>query len=177
MSGRTFLVDLAWAAYIFLVAAAFGLLQHWPLVTLSWRGDLPAQLSKMRQERRQVQFQGVKTVNLSQAQVLWQEGRALFIDARKPEEFAELHIQGAINLPPDQWQKVATEGLPGVPLDRLLVVYCSQEACDSALKLAEKLKAKGYEQVVAYLGGFAAWDEAGLPVGTGSGEGPSPASP
>lgn len=164
---RVFFSDLAWAAYLLVVAAAFGLLQHWHLVSLSWRGELPDYLAKVRQDRRQVRFQGVRTINLSQAQALWQEGKALFVDARPAEDFAELHIEGAVSLPPDHWESLKDNGLPGVPPDRPLVVYCSQEACDDALKLAEKLQTRGYAQVMAYLGGFRAWDEAGLPVGTG----------
>lgn len=165
---RAVLRDVGWAAYFLAVAVFFGLLHHWPLASLGWRGELADHLAKIRQERRQGRFQGIKTINLTQAQALWQEGQALFVDARKPQDFAELHIQGAINLPPEAWPAVASEGLPGVPLDRPLVVYCSQEACDDALKLAEKLQAKGYGQVMAYLGGFRAWDEAGLPVWTGN---------
>ncbi len=166
---RVFLRDLAWAAYLLAVAATFGLLQHWPLVVRAWRGELPDYLAQVRQERRQVRFQGVKTVNLTQAHALWQEGQALFVDARPAEDFAELHIEGAVNLPPERWKDVPEFALPGVPPERPLVVYCSQEACDDALKLAEKLQAGGYAQVMAYLGGFRAWDEAGLPVGTGPG--------
>jgi rhodanese-related sulfurtransferase len=164
---RVWWSDLAWAAYLLVVAAFFGLLQHGRLAGLGWRGELAGHLAKVRQDQRQIRFQGIRTINLSQAKALWQDKRALFVDARSSEEFAELHIEGAISLPPDRWAAIDAQGLPGVPLDRPLVIYCSQEACNAALQVAEKLQAKGYEQVMAYLGGFHAWDEAGLPVGTG----------
>jgi rhodanese-related sulfurtransferase len=47
------------------------------------------------------------------------------------------------------------------------VVYCGQVSCDLALKVAEKLQALGFTRVMAYVGGFRAWDEAGYPADTG----------
>jgi len=165
MRKSTWQRDAAWALYILLLAAFFGLLQHWPLVRLARQGELPAYLARMRQARRQVQFQGVKTVSLVQARALWESG-ALFIDARKPEEYAELHIQGAFNLPPALFEKENVQLLVGLPKNRPIVVYCGEEACDSALKAAEKLQAQGFTNVSAFLGGFRGWDEAGYPVDT-----------
>ncbi len=157
--------DVSWALYILFLAALFGLLQHWPMVRLSRQGQLPAYLAKAREARRHVRFQGVKTISLAQARSLW-EGGVLFIDARKPEEYSELHIQGAFNLPPHLFEKEGVRLLVGLPKDRQIVVYCGQEACDNALKAAEKLQAQGFTKVMAFLGGFRAWDEAGYPVDT-----------
>ena len=42
----------------------------------------------------------MKTVNLAQAYALFQQGQALFIDARPPDEYAELHIPKALNIYP-----------------------------------------------------------------------------
>jgi 3-mercaptopyruvate sulfurtransferase SseA len=49
---------------------------------------------------------------------------------------------------------------------RQILVYCSQESCDDALKLGKILQALGFTQVLAFAGGFRAWDEAGYPVDT-----------
>lgn len=158
--------DVSWSIYLLGIAVLFGFLQHGPLVRVAWQGELTSHLAKIRELRRQVQFQGVKTVSLAQANALWEGGQALWVDARKPEEFAELHIQGAVNLPPDSWKQVQDTPLAAIPKDRPLVVYCSQAACDDALKTAEKLQAAGFTEVMAFLGGFKAWDEAGYPVDT-----------
>lgn len=158
--------DLLWAGYLLLLAVVFGLLQHWPLVRLAQRGELPARLDQLRQQRREAQFQGVKTVNLAQAHTLWQEGQSLFIDTRERQEYEELHIPGALNLSPDSWSELNSSSLLGIPKDRRLIVYCSQERCDAALKVAEKLQTLGFTQVMAFLGGFRSWDEAGYPVDT-----------
>ncbi|MBW1991225.1 MAG: rhodanese-like domain-containing protein [Deltaproteobacteria bacterium] len=158
--------DLAWAGYLLVLAVFFGLVQHWPMVCLAWRGELPAYLAKVRESRRLVRFQGVKTVNLAQALALYEKGQALFVDAREPDEYAELHIKGAINLPPGDWEALDKPPWTEIPKDRPLVVYCGSKACDNALKVAEKLQALGFARVEAYLGGFRSWDEAGYPVDT-----------
>ncbi len=158
--------DLAWAGVILILAATFGLWQQWRLVRLSWTGGLTAHLEQQREERRRTEFQGVKTLSLAQAYEIFQQGQALFIDARNPEEYAELHIPGAINLSPRDLKGQGDRPLPEVPTERQLVVYCGQINCDAALQVAEKLQALGYSRVAAFLGGFQAWDQAGYPADT-----------
>lgn len=164
---RVFRQDLVWAAFILGLAAAVGLAHHWPLVRVAFQGELKPHLEKQRDLRREAIFQGVKTASLEQAYALHQEGKALFVDARPPEEFAELHIAGAVNLPLDSLKAEGGQPLAGIAKDRPLVVYCGQVACDAALKVAEKLQSLGYTQVAAFLGGFRAWDEAGYAADTG----------
>jgi rhodanese-related sulfurtransferase len=158
--------DLAWAAFLLVLAAGFGLVKHWSLVNLSFQGKLVAHLEEMRAQRRQVEFQGVRTLNLLQAHELFQKGQSLFIDARTPEEYQELHIAGAVNLTPEKLTKPDNPLLAGVAKERQIVVYCATANCDIALKVAEKLQSLGFTQVAAFLGGFKAWDEAGYPVDT-----------
>jgi rhodanese-related sulfurtransferase len=145
----------------------FGLAQQWPLVRASWRGELAARLSQVRDQRRQEQFQGVKTVNLAQAYALFQQGQGLFIDARPADEFNELHVPKSLNIPPDRVETGVAEKVAGLAKDKEIVVYCGQVSCDLALKVAEKLQALGFTRVTAYIGGFRAWDEAGYPADTG----------
>ena len=166
MLRRLVLRDLAWAGFILVVACVFGLLQHWPLVRISLEGNLRTHLEKLRTERRELKFQGVKTVSLFQAHDLLQQGQALFLDARPVEEYLELHIPQALNLTPEMLDKGEIQALPGVAHERQIVVYCGQVNCDAALKVAEKLQSLGYTQVAAFLAGFRAWDEAGYPVDT-----------
>jgi rhodanese-related sulfurtransferase len=158
--------DLAWAGFILGLAVLFGLAQQWPLVGQSWQGQLAARLEQVRSQRRQKQFQGVKTVNLAQAYALFQEGRALFIDSRPPEEYAELHIPKALNITPSMLTASGAEKVAGLAKDREIVVYCGQVSCDLSLRVAEKLQALGFTRVMAYMGGFRAWDQAGYPADT-----------
>lgn len=158
--------DLAWAGFILILAASFGLGQQWRLVRLSWTGGLPAHLEAQREQRRRTEFQGVPTLNLAQAYELFQQGQALFIDARNSEEYAELHIPGAVNLSPLDLKEPGARPLADIPKGRQLVVYCGQINCDAALKVAENLQASGFGRVAAFLGGFQAWDQAGYPADT-----------
>ena len=159
--------DLAWAGFILGAALVFGLVQQWPLVRISWRGELAPRLAQVRDQRRAEQFQGVKTVNLAQAYALFEQGQARFIDARPADEFNELHVPKSLNIPPDRVSAGVAEKVAGLAKDQEIVVYCGQVSCDLALKVAEKLQALGFTRVTAYLGGFRAWDEAGYPADTG----------
>jgi rhodanese-related sulfurtransferase len=159
--------DLVWAGVILGAGLLLGLMQQWELVHRSWRGELAAKIEQVRDQRRREQFQGVKTVNLAQAYALFQPGQALFIDARPANEFAELHIPKALNIPPELVEAGLAGKVAGLPRDRDIVVYCGQVSCDLALKVAEKLQALGFTRVTAYVGGFRAWDEAGYPADTG----------
>jgi rhodanese-related sulfurtransferase len=158
--------DLAWAGLILGAAVFIGLVQQWPLARQAWQGELTPLLAQVRDQRRAEQFQGVKTVNLSQAYALFQQG-SLFIDARPADEFNELHVPRSLNITPDMVEAGLTEPVKGLARDREIVVYCGQVSCDLALKVAEKLQSLGFTRVTAFLGGFRAWDEAGYPADTG----------
>jgi rhodanese-related sulfurtransferase len=163
---RVWRQDLAWAGFILGVALLLGLAQQWELVHRSWRGELAPRLEQVRGERRAEQFQGVKTINLAQAYALFQQG-SLLIDARPADEFAELHVPKALNITPVMLEAGVAEKVAGLARDREIVVYCGQANCDLALKVAEKLQTLGFTRVMAYIGGFRAWDEAGYPADTG----------
>ena len=158
--------DLLWAGYLFLLAVIFGLIYQWPLVRMSMRGGLQAHLEETRERHRAVEFKGVPTVSLKEAHDLWQEGQTLFLDARPAEEFVELHIPRALNLPPEKMTELQGTGILGLPRDRRIVVYCSKKACNSALKTAKHLQTLGFTRVMAFLEGFQGWDEAGYEVDT-----------
>jgi rhodanese-related sulfurtransferase len=165
--GRVVRDDLLWAGYLLLLAIMFGLLYQWPLVKVAWRGELNAYLDKIREQRRAAEFKGILTVRLEKAHELWQKGETLFLDVRSPEEFADLHVARAINLPEEKLayqQELEKAGILGLPRDRQILVYCSTEKCNASLKAAKHLQSLGFTRVVAFLGGFQAWDEAGYEV-------------
>ena len=67
MTQVTWRRELAWAIGLLGLAVILGFMFHWPLVQASLRGNLTALLDQKRQERREVQFQGVRTLDLAQA--------------------------------------------------------------------------------------------------------------
>ena len=80
------------------------------------------------------------------------------IDVRFAEDFAKMHIPGAINLPKDKW-----DTLEGLQHDKINVLYCYTQVCHLAATAARQFAEKGYP-VMEMEGGFEAWKEADLPV-------------
>lgn len=79
------------------------------------------------------------------------------LDVRTPEEFADGHIAGAVNIPlaelPNQ--------LSQIPQDMPLVVYC--RSGNRSAQAATLLKEAGYSQILD-MGGIVDWVDAGYPV-------------
>ena len=83
------------------------------------------------------------------------------VEALGPSFFADAHLPGASNLPPDQVADRASTLLP----DRNdeIVVYCSGE-CDRARIVANALESRGYQRVHLLDGGKGDWLAAGHPL-------------
>ena len=91
-------------------------------------------------------------------------GQAVFVDVREPVEW-EHHIGGAVQVPRGLLEFVADPSSPKHrpeldPAGRV-IVYCRSGA-RAALACAT-LKTMGFENVANLVGGFGAWQAAGLP--------------
>ncbi len=75
--------------------------------------------------------------------------------------FDDAHLPGAINIPPDQVDRLAPRLLPDV--DAPIVVYCSG-TCQNSEIVAKRLEELGYASVRIYVGGKEDWVEHDLPV-------------
>jgi rhodanese-related sulfurtransferase len=82
----------------------------------------------------------------------------ILLDVRTPQEFAEGHIAGAVNVPYDQ---LATR-LAEVPKDKDVVLYCRSGR--RAGIAAQVLAANGYKRLSHLEGDMIAWTEKGRPV-------------
>jgi rhodanese-related sulfurtransferase len=80
------------------------------------------------------------------------------LDVRTPQEFAEGHVPGAVNVPYDQ---VASR-LAEVPKDKDIVLYCRSGR--RAGLAADVLAASGYTRLSHLEGDMPAWIEKGRPV-------------
>jgi rhodanese-related sulfurtransferase len=109
---------------------------------------------------------GPLALDLAQALELFEGGRAVFVDARMPDEFAAGHISGAFNLPLDDLES-HLEVLNYLPEDGLLITYCDGSECELSLELADELTAMGFGEVRVFFGGWERWIEAGYPTETG----------
>jgi hydroxyacylglutathione hydrolase len=89
------------------------------------------------------------------------EGKATVVDVRGRAEWEAGHLPGVPNIPVGHLSQRIAE----LPTDRPLVVHC-QAGARSAIA-ASVLQARGLTNVVNMVGGYAAWQQAGLPVERG----------
>ena len=81
-----------------------------------------------------------------------EESGYIILDVRTPEEFADKHIPGAVNIPNET---IAAEEIPELPYkDQLILVYC--RSGNRSKQASEKLAALGYTNVVEF-GGINSW--------------------
>ena len=76
----------------------------------------------------------------------------IILDVRTPEEFAEKHIPGAINVANET---IGTDEIPELPdKDQLILVYC--RSGNRSKQASEKLAVLGYTNIVEF-GGINDW--------------------
>lgn len=107
-------------------------------------------------------------VSLETAHRLYNEGIAIFIDARSPDAYAEGRIPGAINIPYDQLPKYLDALQSQVLKSDHIICYCWSTTCDFSDQLATELKIMGYENVEVFTAGWDRWTEAGHPTEEGA---------
>ena len=80
------------------------------------------------------------------------ENGYIILDVRRPDEFAEGHIPGAINVANET---IGTDEIPELPdKDQLIMVYCRSGR--RSKEAAEKLVKLGYTNIVEF-GGILDW--------------------
>ena len=84
----------------------------------------------------------------------------VLLDVRTPEEFAEGHVPGAVNMPYDQLASFK-QTLDGFK-DNNLVVYCRSGR--RAAVAVQWLQEQGFEQLYHLDGDMLGWQEAKLPI-------------
>ena len=93
--------------------------------------------------------------------------RPVLVEALGSGYFADAHLPGAVNIPPDQVDRLARVLLPDP--DAEIVVYCSA-TCRNSEATARRLEELGYHQVLVYREGKEDWIEHALPVERDHGE-------
>lgn len=130
-----------------------------------WRSDGIALVGDWSPEARFADVSGDSLiVDLAEASRLFREDAAIFVDARLESQYAEGHIQGALNIP---WQDVdryfveTADRLGSVPT---VITYCDGESCDLSHELALFLQKMGIADVRVLVNGWTVWQQAGLPI-------------
>ena len=89
-----------------------------------------------------------------------QEPGVVVLDVRTPEEFAEGHLAGAVNV--DASAPDFDEQVSELDADATYAVYCRSGSRSAAA--VKRMQAGGFTDVEHLGGGILAWQEAGLPV-------------
>ena len=85
---------------------------------------------------------------------------AVLIDVRTPEEFAEGHLEGAVNINVND--KDFETKLNALEKDNALLLYCrSGMRSGKASKIASQ---QGFKEIYDMFGGISGWMSEGLPV-------------
>lgn len=83
-------------------------------------------------------------------------GTFTLVDVRDPQEFAEGHVPGAINIPSEMF----AAGSAILDKEKLVIVYCNSGG--RSYTAFRKLQKLDYQKIAQAI--FADWQEAGLPV-------------
>ena len=94
-----------------------------------------------------------RRINMDAAITMMEEESGyIILDVRTPEEFADKHIPGAINIPNET---IGAAEIPELPdKDQLILVYC--RSGNRSKQASEKLVALGYTNIVEF-GGINDW--------------------
>jgi len=106
-------------------------------------------------------------ISIEEAVRLFEEGSALFVDARSEAEYRAGHIKGAVNIPDLDFENHIGSFLEKTAAETVLITYCEGESCALSKSLAEKLSLAGFENVFHLKNGWGQWKERGLPIARG----------
>ena len=94
-----------------------------------------------------------RQISMSEAIIMMEKEKDyIILDVRRPDEFAEKHIPGAINIPNEI---IGTEEIKELPNKKqLILVYC--RSGNRSKQASEKLVKLGYTNIVEF-GGIIDW--------------------
>ena len=128
---------------------------------LAWRGTWsPASLAAS-------QRQGLEEIPLQEAWVLYEGGKALFVDARDPVSFYQGHIRGALNVPPGETETHLPELRARAESGLVIIAYCDGVDCPLSPELARSLQRSGVPSVRVLVDGWGRWLKADYPTEKG----------
>jgi rhodanese-related sulfurtransferase len=132
--------------------------------TLDWLDPATFQYNISYHQLHQDGYAVIDTVALKKLLDMEPED-VVVVDARNPEEYQEVHIKGAINVPQKKFEKYK-DTLPQEKTTRI-VFYCNGVKCGKSKKAAKATLAMGYKQVFVYAEGMPVWEEKGMPIYAG----------
>jgi rhodanese-related sulfurtransferase len=99
----------------------------------------------------------VGAIGLPQAFLIYQNGKAFFLDVRAPEDFALYRIPNSVSIPLAELETRTSE----VPLDKDIVIVCM--ISDDCLRAQEILTNIGFTRLYPMTDGIENWVLQGYP--------------
>ena len=130
-------------------------------------GGLPWRASWAPSQVAALQLQDLAYVSPQDAWNLFQQERAVFLDARTPDLFDMDHIPGALNVPPEEADFFVEEVRQFTEQGKQVITYCDDIDCPTSKTLARILKDNGITGVSVMVEGWQAWIDAGYSVEAG----------
>ena len=102
----------------------------------------------------------IQEISIDELNLLVPEQSPILVDVREDEEWEKAHAIGAIHLSRGTIEQKIEEVIPDP--ETPIICYCG--GGNRSALVAESLQKLGYTQVKSLVGGFKAWQEAGLPT-------------
>lgn len=150
------------AAVIVLLGVVLGLSFNGRLLLNVFSGRLP-----QPQVEAEPQVLYPLPADLAEVRQLAAEG-AVLVDARAAELYADGHLPGARSLPLGEMEEHLEAFRQEVPIDAVVITYCSGYGCPDSFDQGVRLLAEGWRDVRVFEGGYPEWRDAGLPVAQGA---------
>ncbi len=114
--------------------------------------------------KSEAQTQVIKNITPEEAHVLVQKNKNnpnfVILDVRTPEEFADEHIENAINL--NYYSETFRDELNKLDKNKTYITHC--RSGNRSGKTIDIMKELGFREVYNMVGGIVKWKEVGLPT-------------
>lgn len=102
----------------------------------------------------------IKFISLDELlEIIVNEEHFKLVEVLGEENFKQGHLPGAINIPVDKLENLASKYLSK---NDKIVVYCASYACHASTNAAEILLEMGYKKTLDFKGSKKLWVESGL---------------
>jgi rhodanese-related sulfurtransferase len=143
---------------IVVLSFALGLVLNFSLVRKHLRGEFE------RGFISEEEYPNITFITLAEAEDLFLQGAAVFIDSRTVEKFRSGRILGAVNIPFEGELDTNSIDSLSYPEEQILVIYCDGSDCQSSVQLAKDLHERGFLSLKVFFGGWEEWLREGLPI-------------
>ena len=102
----------------------------------------------------------MKSITTDELKALREQNDELtLVNTLSADSFEKTRIPGAVSIPLDDSNFVASVEQQAGGKDKPVVVYCASQQCNSSEKAAKQLEKAGFTAVSRYTGGAAAWQK------------------